>query len=103
VYAANITSDPTTGIGSWKEEAFVKAMRTGKHAGVGRPILPPMPWVNLAGATDEDLRAMFAYLMTTKPVKNTVPKPKVPQEALDQIAASYEKMATQAAGASKAP
>lgn len=92
VYAANITSDPTTGIGSWKEETFVRSMRTGKHAGVGRPILPPMPWYNLLGATDEDLRAMFAFLMTTKPVKNAVPKPKVPPEAMEQIGAAYEKM-----------
>lgn len=108
VYAANITSDPTTGIGSWKEEAFVKAMRTGRHAGVGRPILPPMPWFNLSSATDDDLRAMYAYFMSTKPVKNAVPKPKVSPEVIDQFAAAYEKMAAhgaapQAPGGSKAP
>jgi hypothetical protein len=92
VYSANITSDPTTGIGSWKVEAFVKSMRTGKHAGVGRPVLPPMPWPSIAGATDEDLKAMFAFLQSTKPVKNAVPKPKVPPEAIQQIGAAYEKM-----------
>jgi hypothetical protein len=98
VYSANITSDPTTGIGAWTEEAFVKSMRTGKRGGAGRPILPPMPWVNLAGATDEDLRAMFAFLQSTTPIKNAVPRPKVPPEAMQGIAASYEKLLSRGAG-----
>jgi hypothetical protein len=93
VYASNITSDPTTGIGSWKEEAFVKAVRTGRHAGAGRPILPPMPWQNMAAMTDEDLRAVYAYLQSTPAIRNAVPKPKVPPEAIQKIAAAYEKMA----------
>jgi hypothetical protein len=41
--------------------------------GAGRPILPPMPWFNLANATDEDLKAMFNYLKSLKPIKNAVP------------------------------
>jgi hypothetical protein len=93
VYATNLTSDPTTGIGSWKEDAFMKAMRTGKHAGSGRPILPPMPWANAAAMTDEDLRAVYAFLQSTPPIKNAVPKPKVSPEAMAQIAAAHEKMA----------
>ena len=74
-FAANLTPDEQTGIGLWKEENFIQAMRTGKHMGTGRLIMPPMPWFNLAKATDEDLQAMFAYLKSLPPVKNLVPGP----------------------------
>lgn len=73
-YAINLTSDPTTGIGSWTEENFVRALRDGKHLGVGRPILPPMPWPAYRNATEDDLRAVFAYLKTVPPVKNLAPE-----------------------------
>lgn len=69
-----------TGIGVWTTEIFIKAMRTGKHMGAGRPILPPMPWFNYAKATDEDLKAILAYLKTLKPIKNAVPAPIPPTE-----------------------
>ncbi|MDQ5908791.1 MAG: hypothetical protein QG599_884 [Pseudomonadota bacterium] len=72
-YAINITSDRETGLGAWKAEDFVTAMKTGKHAGVGRPILPPMPWQALSHLTEDDLRAMFQYLQTVPPVRNRVP------------------------------
>jgi mono/diheme cytochrome c family protein len=75
-YAINLTSDDT-GVGKWTEEMFVTAMRTGKHTGVGRPILPPMPWQNVARLSDADLKAVFAYLKTVKPVKNVVPPPQM--------------------------
>ena len=78
-YAANLTPDKETGIGAWPEEMFIKAMRTGKHLGSGRDILPPMPWPALAQATDEDLKAIFAYLKSLPPVKNRVPDPVPPQ------------------------
>lgn len=74
-FAANLTPDEQTGIGLWQEENFIKAMRTGKHMGAGRPILPPMPWFNLAKATDEDLEAIFSYLKSLKSIKNSVPAP----------------------------
>jgi hypothetical protein len=77
-YAANITPDNVTGIGAWTEDIFVKAMRTGKHMGAGRPILPPMPWFNLANLTDEDLKSIFAYLKSIKPISNEVPLPVPP-------------------------
>ncbi len=75
-YAANLTSDQT-GIGNWKEENFVKAIREGKLKGLdgSRPILPPMPWVVYRNMTDEDLKSIFAYLKTVKPVNNAVPAP----------------------------
>src|SRR5262245_10137361 len=36
-YTRNLTPEKTTGLGSWTEEMFVKALRTGKHQGEGRP------------------------------------------------------------------
>lgn len=76
-YAANLTPD-ATGLGDWTAETFIQAMRTGRHAGVGRPILPPMPWPSFRHMSDEDLRAIFAYLQTLPPVQNEVPAPLPP-------------------------
>lgn len=72
-YALNLTPDEETGIGAWDDAMFVKAMRSGLHLGAGRPILPPMPWPNLAQASDQDLAAIFAYLKSIPPIKNQVP------------------------------
>ncbi len=72
-YAPNLTSD-ATGIGPWTEENFLKAMKTGKHLGVGRPILPPMPWQAYSRATDEDLKAVFAFLKAVPAIKNQAPE-----------------------------
>ncbi len=73
-FAANISSDES-GIGNWSEVQFFKAMREGKFKGLDntRPLLPPMPWFNFAKMKDEDLRAIFYYLQSTKPVDNVVP------------------------------
>jgi hypothetical protein len=81
-YAANLTPDSATGIGAWTEEAFIKTLKTGKHLGLenGRPILPPMPWYNLAQMKDEDLSAIYAYLRSIPPIQNKVPEPKAPNE-----------------------
>jgi hypothetical protein len=75
-YAANISSD-MTGIGNWKEENFIRAIREGKSKGLegSRPLLPAMPWFVYKNMTDEDLKSIFAYLKTTKPVNNIVPTP----------------------------
>jgi mono/diheme cytochrome c family protein len=73
-FGANLTPD-ATGLAGWTPEIFTAAMRTGRHAGVGRPILPPMPWELTGRLTDDDLRALFAYLQTLRPVANTVPAP----------------------------
>ena len=78
-FAANLTPDKATGLGSWTEAAFVKSMRTGKHKGVLRDILPPMPWQGLGKLTDDDLKAMFAYLQSLKPIQNKVPDPIPPK------------------------
>ena len=73
-YAANLTPD-STGLATWDETTFMLAIRNGKHIGNGRPILPPMPWQNFKNMTDDDLKAIFAYLRTIPPVKNKVPDP----------------------------
>jgi len=77
-YATNLTPDENTGIGSWSEDTFVKALKSGRHMGVARPILPPMPWTSLRYLSDTDLRSMYAYLRTLPPVHNRVPEPVPP-------------------------
>ncbi len=79
-FAANLTPDEVTGIGSWTEETFIKTMRTGRHLGSGRKIQLPMPWDNFAKLTDDDLKAIFAYLKSLKPIENSVPAPIPPGE-----------------------
>ncbi len=71
-YAANLTPD-ATGLKDWTAEQFVQAMRTGKHAGSGRPLMPPMPWPAFGQLNDADLHAMFSYLMAQPAVPNRVP------------------------------
>jgi mono/diheme cytochrome c family protein len=80
-FTANLTPDPETGIGKWTAETFIAALRTGKHEGIGRPILPPMPYPFIGKATDDDLRAIFAYLQSIPPIRNRVPQPIEPPEA----------------------
>jgi hypothetical protein len=77
----NITPDRNTGIGIWTEEMFLSALKTGRHMGVSRPILPPMPWSAFRNLTDEDLRSIFAYLRTIPAVHNRVPDPVAPPAA----------------------
>lgn len=86
-YAANLTSDSATGIGAWSEETFIKTLRTGKHLGMetGRPILPPMPWEFVGKMTDEDLKAVYAYLQSLPPVSNRVPQPVAPPDVAKMV------------------
>jgi cytochrome c553 len=79
-FAANLTPDTSTGIAEWTEETFIRAIRTGKHQGQpnGRDILPPMPWFVYKNFTDQDLKAIWAYLRSIPPVKNQVPFPVPP-------------------------
>jgi hypothetical protein len=75
-YGANLTPDET-GIGNWTFDNFKTALREGKFKGIKdqRMLLPPMPWQNFKNLTDSDLRAMFEYFKTVKPIKNIVPSP----------------------------
>ncbi len=77
-FAANLTPDKDTGLGNWTEADFKAAIQSGRHLGRGRPILPPMPVQNLAGLTDADLHAVFAYLQSIPALKNRVPEPLPP-------------------------
>lgn len=77
-FTANLTSDVETGIGGWTERQFIDTIRTGRHFGTGRPLLPPMPWPAFRELADEDLAAMFAYLKTVPAIRNRVPDPVAP-------------------------
>ena len=81
-FAANLTPDPT-GTGNWKEEQFIYALREGKLKGLpgSRGILPPMPWEMFKHMTDGELKAVFAYLKSIKPINNIVPQPLPPVAA----------------------
>lgn len=73
-YAANLTPD-STGLGSWKADQFIYAIRHGTYMGLpgSRPLLPPMPWPTYRFMTDEELKAIFAYLQSLSPIHNVVP------------------------------
>lgn len=80
-FTANLTPDAETGLGRWSEQEFVDTLRSGRHLGRGRAILPPMPWTVYGQMTDEDLAAVFAYLKSLPPIQNKVPDPVPPPPA----------------------
>ena len=67
VYSSNITPDPVTGIGRWSEAAFQRAMRSGVDR-AGHHLYPTFPYDHFTNVTDEDDRALYAFLMTRSPV-----------------------------------
>ena len=79
IYSTNITPDPETGIGRWSEAAFRRAM----HEGVARDgshLFPAFPFDHFTKLSDADISALYAFMMTRKPVQtvpaeNTVPFP----------------------------
>ena len=81
-YSANLTPDET-GIGTWTEANFLTAIKEGKYKGISasRPLMPPMPWEQMSLLSDDELKAMFAYLKSLKPVKNIVPMYQPPLSA----------------------
>lgn len=84
-YASNLTPDNATGIGALTEEMFIKTLREGKYMGVGRPLLPPMPWDVIRKKTDQDLKAIYAYLRSVKPIHNEVPQPTPPDKMEEML------------------
>lgn len=72
IYSTNITPDPQTGIGRWSEEAFQRAMREGVRND-GAHLYPAFPYERFTRVTDEDNRALYAYLMSLPPVRYTPP------------------------------
>jgi hypothetical protein len=86
IYSANLTPDKETGIGNWSEEMFLGVFKKGLHMGAeGRPVLPPMPWQEYRNMTDDDLKAMFAFLKTVPAIHNPVADPKVPKPVMDGV------------------
>src|SRR5215831_3317741 len=72
IYSTNITPDPETGIGRWSEAAFSRAMREGVDR-AGRHLYPAFPYDHFTKLTDEDVKALYAFLMTREPVRAEVP------------------------------
>jgi len=77
-YAANLTPDEDTGIGNWDEREFIEVLRANRHWTGDRPILPPMPRFSYSQMTDEDLKAVYAYLRSLRPIRNVVPEHQPP-------------------------
>ncbi|MDE2092438.1 MAG: molybdopterin-dependent oxidoreductase [Burkholderiales bacterium] len=76
VYATNLTPDPATGIGSWSFSAFQRAMREGVSRD-GRHLYPAFPYTAFAKTSDDDLTALYAWLMSQPPVASRVPETKL--------------------------
>ncbi len=70
VTSANLTRDPS-GIPYYTPELFIQTIRTGKVGGVRR-LSSAMPWIYFRNLTDDDLRAVFAYLQTAAPIRHSV-------------------------------
>ena len=81
-FTANLTPDRETGLGKWTPKNFRDTIRSGRHLGRGREVLPPMPIMVYNNFTDGDLEAIFAYLQTLPAVKNKVPEPVAPAAAV---------------------
>jgi mono/diheme cytochrome c family protein len=77
VVGANITPDSETGIGSWSDELFVRALREGKGHD-GEQLYPAMPYPYYTKLTESDALAIRAYLNTVTPVRNAVVSNKLP-------------------------
>lgn len=73
---------PLTGLGNWSRDTFIQTVRSGRHLGRGRPLLPPMPIPAYQNFTDEELGAVFAYLQSIPAIENQVPEPLPPPGAL---------------------
>jgi hypothetical protein len=77
-FTRNLTPDKKTGLGDWTAQNFIDTIRTGKKLGKGRPILPPMPIPGINNYSDDELRAIFAFLQSLPPISNAVPEPLPP-------------------------
>jgi len=72
IFSPNITPDAETGIGSWSDADFLRAMHEG-IAKDGTRLYPAFPYASYAYLTDEDALAMKAYLFSLPAVKSTAP------------------------------
>ncbi|RJF96010.1 molybdopterin cofactor-binding domain-containing protein [Noviherbaspirillum saxi] len=76
IFTTNLTPDPDTGIGKWSFTAFQRAMREGISRD-GRHLYPAFPYTSFTKMSDDDLMAMYAYLMSQAPVRAEVPETKL--------------------------
>ncbi|MGZ9030225.1 MAG: diheme cytochrome c-553 [Burkholderiaceae bacterium] len=81
-FTANLTPDPETGLGKWTQRNFTETIRTGRHMGRGREVLPPMPIPVYRNFTDADLESIFGYLQSLPAIRNRVPEPLPPTAAV---------------------
>ena len=88
-YSANLTPDKKTGIGKLTEENFVSILNIGIHSNMNRKLMQPMPWKEISELEDEDIKAVYKYLRTVKPVKNKVPE-SVPLHNHENLAQGQE-------------
>lgn len=72
VYGTNLTPDTETGIGRWSETAFARALHEGVDR-AGHHLYPAFPYDHFAKTTDEDIRALYAFIMTREPVRARTP------------------------------
>ena len=76
IHTTNITPDEQTGIGNWSFDAFARAMRKGIHRD-GRHLYPAFPYTSFKNVSDDDLQALYAYLMSQTPVRSRPPETKL--------------------------
>jgi mono/diheme cytochrome c family protein len=72
VFATNITPDAETGIGGWSQAAFSRAMREGVSRD-GHHLYPAFPYDHMAKMREDDIRAVYAFIMTREPVRAMTP------------------------------
>ena len=87
IYGTNITPDPETGIGSWSEDAFRRAMRDGVDR-KGNHLYPAFPYDHFTHVTDSDISALYAFLMTREPVAQQNRAPALPFPVNNRLAAA---------------
>ncbi|NOT40255.1 MAG: cytochrome c [Alphaproteobacteria bacterium] len=87
-WGPNLTPDKETGLGNWSEEEILLALREGTRPD-GRKLAPMMPWMAYAKLSDEDAKAIVAYLKSLAPISNKAPGPigasETPTAAYQQV------------------
>ena len=79
-YPPNLTPHPEAGLGRWSEAEIVDALRTGRRPD-GRELSPAMPWRSYAALSDEDARAIVAYLKSLPPSAHRAAAPATAETA----------------------
>src|SRR5262245_278425 len=77
IYATNITPDPDTGIGAWSEAAFQRALRKGLRRD-GAHLYPAFPYDHFTRVADDDVHALYAFIMTREPIRAETPANALP-------------------------